>query len=46
MQMFFKFQTCLQSAEKYILRLIFLKFYFLAVIGLLADLDLPDFGAL
>ena len=30
----------------YILRLILLKFYFLTIIGLLADLDLPDFGAL
>ena len=44
MQMLLKFQLCPQSAEKYILRLILLKK--ITIIGLLVDLDLPDFGAL
>ena len=46
MQMLLKFQSCPQLAEKYILRLILKKFYFLTIIGLHADLDLSDLGAL
>ena len=34
-----------QSAEQFILRLILLKII-LTIIGLFADLDIPDFGAL
>ena len=45
--MLLKFQPCPQSAEKYILSLILLKFYFfLTIFGLPADLDLQDLGAL
>ena len=46
MQMLLKFKPCPQSAEKDILRLILLQFYCLTIIGLLADLFLPDFEAL
>ena len=42
--MLLKFQPCPQSAEKYILHLIFLKKYFKIIFGLLADLDLQYLG--
>ena len=46
MQMILKFQPCPQSAEKYVLRLILLKFHFYIIFGLLAGLGLQDLGAL
>ena len=44
MQKLLQFQPCPQSAEKYFFGLNLLKK--LTIIGLLADLDLPDLGAL
>ena len=43
--MLLKFQPCPQSAEKYILRLIVLNYFFI-IFGLLADLDQQDLGDL
>ena len=44
--MLLKCQPCLQSAEKYIFASDFTIYIFIAILGLLADLDLQYFGAL